>query len=207
MTSFLAAVRSAGVVGFNKNGVYVGDSMTNNFGATVGFPALIATHYSSTSIVKAHNGSGWISDGGTGSLPANAAEVDAVLASPAQTLVMFAGTNDLAGGSSVTDTINAWSSYVDARIAAGYVAAEMILCTMLPRSGSAFITETVRGNFNAAIVSLASSKGGSVCRLDLDSRIGLAGCNTDLTYYQSDQLHPNNAGLAVIAGLIEGIMG
>jgi lysophospholipase L1-like esterase len=187
----------------NRNLVVAGDSISHGFGATEAWPNLTATFFSKTATIKFHDGSGFLVDGGTGTLTANASEVDALLASPPQTFVVHAGSADFRGAFTVTDVINAMSSYVSGRITAGYLASRFIIGTALPRSG---LDETTRGNFNTAVVSLAASLGVSCARFDLDPNIGVAGAQTNTTYYQGDQTHPTNAGQEIMAGIIEGIM-
>jgi lysophospholipase L1-like esterase len=188
----------------NKNIVAVGDSITNGYATTTPYPGLIASHFGTTSIAKGHDGSGWVHDGGTGSIPANASEVDAVVTSPPQTLILFAGTNDFAFDFADPTTIfNDMMTYRAARVSAGYNASKIIICTMLPRGS--FI-DGLRTTYNGLIVSNASTYGYAVARLDLDPNIGPLGSETNLTYYNSDQIHPNNAGHSIIAGIIEAVM-
>lgn len=204
---FARSVGGSTNAAFNKNIVAVGDSLTFGFGVSSPYPARIAAHYSSTAWNFGHGGYGWYGTGSSSLTPLGPTEVDPALTSPPQTLILFAGSNDLAGGVSITDTYNAMMSYRAARVAAGYNSAKIICVTMLPRSGNAYINETLRANYNALIVNGASTYGYSICRADLDSRIGLAGCNLDMTYYLSDTLHLNDTGQAVLAGLIEAVMG
>lgn len=208
MTSFLAAVRKNGFT--NKNIVAVGDSITFGFGASSNatiYHAVAAASFGASSINKGHNGSGWIYDGGAGgagSLPSLAAEVDAVLTvgSP-QTLILFAGTNDFAFTANDAPTVfAAMMNYRAARVAAGYSASSIIVPTMLPRDG----LETIRTTYNGLIVSSAASYGYAVARFDLDPHIGVAGANDSNPTYYYDTIHPNDAGHAIMATIIEGLM-
>jgi lysophospholipase L1-like esterase len=188
----------------NKNIVAVGDSITNGFETTTPYPGLVAGHFGTTSVVKAHDGSGWVHDGGTGSIPANSSEVDAVVTVPPQTLILFAGTNDFAFDNADPTTIfNDMMTYRAGRVSAGFNASKIIIATMLPRGS--FI-ESLRTSYNSLIVSNASTYGYAVARLDLDPNIGPLGSETNLTYYNSDQVHPNNAGHSIIAGIFEAVM-
>ena len=71
----------------------------------------------------------------------------------------------------------------------------VIVFTELPAAVSGW--ETVRQSLNTLI-----RNGGScpytVADVGNDATIGQAGENTNLTYYNSDQIHPNNAGSLII---------
>jgi lysophospholipase L1-like esterase len=209
MASFLGA-RFASVAPLNKNFIAVGDSMSSGFLATSPWPDVLAASLGSTGTKKAHDGSGWtlISGSPGASLTELAPEVDAILASPPQTLIMFAGTNDWSRSNSAADTHTARLAYLTARRAAGFTSTAIFI-NMLPRSnGGSGITpdaEAFRTDYNARALADAAANNYIVARTDLDSRIGLFGCQNDTTYFYTDQLHPINPGHAVIAGIVQGL--
>lgn len=115
-------------------------------------------------------------------------------------LVVFAGTNGLLpalGNHSAATEYADFQTYIAARLAAGWVADRIIVCTTLPRTG---LSEVTRGTFNASLVSGASTYGYRVARLDLDASIGAAGQELDTTWFY-DETHLTVAG-QVKAGTI-----
>lgn len=185
--------------------------MSSGFLALAPWPDDVKAFFSSTLYNRSHDGSGWLPITGApgASLPELSSEVDSALTSPPQTLIMFAGTNDWGRGKSAADTHTARLAYLAARRAAGFTSTAIII-NMLPRSngGSGIIpdAEAFRTDYNARALADAAANNYVVARTDLDSRIGLFGCQNDTTYFYTDQLHPINAGHAVIAEIIEGIM-
>lgn len=186
------------------NFVAVGDSITVGFGATNPYPANIASSLSTGDSVQAVSGIGYQKQVGGNSLTSLAAgNVDPQLSSLAcgalsPYLIMLAGVNDIFNGSTGAQVFTFSQTYRAARVSAGWSAGKMVVATILPSTAS----ETDRASYNAALVSAAGSEGYILARLDLDANIGCAGCNTNLTYYQSDQIHPNNTGLQIVANLI-----
>lgn len=118
-------------------------------------------------------------------------------------LIPFAGTNGilLAGHSAATEYSD-FQTYIAARISAGWTAANIVVCTCLPRTG---LNETTRGTYNTDLVNGAVTYGYKLARLDQDPTIGQAGDNLNTTYY-SDGTHPTAAGHAIIASIIYAVM-
>lgn len=97
-------------------------------------------------------------------------------------LIAFAGTNGFAiAHHSATDEYTHLKLYINARIAAGWPADHIIVCTMLARTG---VSETDRTAYNAAIVGDASGIGYKVARLDLLSITFLDGTHPDDASHQ-----------------------
>lgn len=118
-------------------------------------------------------------------------------------LVIFAGTNDIFGGGKTgAQTAALLQTYVADRIAAGWSANHIIVCTMLPRGGS----DTARDALNADIRSNAVSVGYLVADLAANATIGVANANTNLTYYAADQIHPIDAGHTIIASIVAAVL-
>ncbi len=117
-------------------------------------------------------------------------------AGPNSQLVLFAGTNGiaLAAHSAATEFAD-FETYLAARLAAGYVAGNISVVTMLPRDA---IT-TARTDYNALLVAGAVTYGYKLVRLDLNTDIdGRAGFS-DLNYYNADKVHPLASGHDQIA--------
>ena len=113
-------------------------------------------------------------------------------------LVIFAGTNGihLKRNSGATEAALALA-YVDARITAGWTAANICLVTMLPRQGQ---YESERTMFNAALRTGAAVRGVKLADLDMTA-LGAAGAEFNVALYQ-DLIHPTAAGHMTIADTI-----
>lgn len=119
-------------------------------------------------------------------------------------IVTLAGTNGivLAHHTAATEYSHL-TAYLSALMTAtGIPASRIVVCTMLPRTG---MSETTRGDYNAAIVGDAGGIGYKVARLDLDPNIGAAGQSTNTTWF-IDGTHPTDAGHQVIAQIVYGVM-
>lgn len=193
------------------NLVAVGDSITVGFGATQPFPATIATALSSIASNQGVNGIGWNynpggTTGGSSLINTAATNVDPLFAADScvgiaqrPVLLLFAGTNDLFYGATPAQAYSSFQTYLSNRISFGWQVERIIVATILQRSGD---TVADRDAFNALIVAGATTSGYGLVRLDLDVNIGCSSCNTNLTYFQADQVHPNNTGLQIIANLV-----
>lgn len=122
-------------------------------------------------------------------------------------LIVFAGTNDIfLGVGTAAGAYGYFITYIEARIAAGWDADKIVVCTMLPReSDTRPEKEAVRVTFNGDLVSGAGTYDYRLARLDLDSNIGAANADQNATYYV-DKIHPTNAGHSIIASIIETAM-
>lgn len=117
-------------------------------------------------------------------------------------LVAFAGSNGISiNGNSAATEYTAFTNYIAARIAAGWTATNIIVCTMLPRTG---VTDSVRTNYNGLIVADSGAYGYKVSRLDL-TVIGAPGADLNTAYFY-DGIHPTEFGHAVIATNIYNVM-
>jgi lysophospholipase L1-like esterase len=121
-------------------------------------------------------------------------------------VIAFAGTNGidpfLGNHSAATEYAN-FQTYITALLATGIPASNVIVCTMLPRTG---ITDSIRTTYNASLVSGAATYGYQLARLDLNPNIGFAGQNLTSWYQQPGGVHPVDAGQAIIASIIYGVM-
>ncbi len=110
------------------------------------------------------------------------------------------GGNDLRNLSYTTAQYLAkWEAAADA-IRANDPQAYILALPILPGDG---YTLSRRTDLNAAIRANANGKFNAVANWDLDSNIGLDGCNTNQTYYQSDNRHLNSTGTAYAQGLLQ----
>lgn len=115
-------------------------------------------------------------------------------------LVIFAGTNDIfLNGTSGAATWTLLETYINARITAGWTAANICVGTMLPRQGS---NESARSTLNGSIRSNAAGIGYKVCDFAANATIGDAGDENNTTYY-IDTIHPNDAGHAILAQIVK----
>lgn len=109
-------------------------------------------------------------------------------------LVLFCGTNDIAGGADGATTYARALAYCQARQAAGWL---IVIVTMLPRGDATF--EAKRVIYNNLVAANWQTFADAYYPAHLDANIGVASANTNLTYYNADQVHPINAGHAIIA--------
>lgn len=114
--------------------------------------------------------------------------------------IIFAGTNDIyLNGDSAATAYGNLQSYCSQATTTGY---KVVVITMLPR-GSPY--ESVRESYNNLIYA-GFSAGTLACVALVDVAgnlvIGQAGQNSNTTYYNVDGVHPNNAGHAIIAGMV-----
>lgn len=139
----------------------------------------------------------------TASLTARAAVFDADLFIPGKTnwAAIWAGTNDLVYGVTAVQTETNIQTYCLARQAAGW---KVAMFTLLPRSDAAAPGdfETSRQTVNTWIRANWASFADLLVDVAADVRIGDAGDELDLTYYAADQVHLNNTGRAVVAGIL-----
>jgi lysophospholipase L1-like esterase len=114
-------------------------------------------------------------------------------------LIIFAGTNDIfLNSTSGAATWTLLQTYINARISAGWTAANICVVTMLPRQNT---KESDRTTYNGLIRSNAAGMGYKVADAGADATIGCAGCENNTTYY-ADTIHPTAAGHLIIQGLI-----
>ncbi len=93
------------------------------------------------------------------------------------------------------------AAYCDARRSAGW---QVVLCTELPAYTGADATYylAARATLNTAIHTWVGAHINAICDLAADPNIGQDGDQTNATYYQ-DNLHPTNAGHAIMATIME----
>lgn len=187
--------------------IAVGDSLTDGSGGVTSWPTRMATDLGLTAINHGHGAEGWAfnATGGTSNptlISRAAAEVDANVGTvPQPFLILWAGTNDMVWGATPAQAYASFSTYMDARLAAGWARGKIVVLTCLPRDPGQ--VEEDRVAYNSLLVSGQATYGYSIVRLDLDSRIGVADANLNTTYYNVDQTHLKNAGQQVVADLVE----
>ena len=117
-------------------------------------------------------------------------------------IVVWAGTNDIVlGGVSGTTAYNSLVTYCQARQATGW---KVIVLTMLPRQENTIPTfEAQKVAFNNLVVANWATFADGLANVAADSRIGDAGDDADTTYYNVDRIHLNDAGYAVVAGIVK----
>ncbi len=122
-------------------------------------------------------------------------------------LIVFAGSNGIyLNDHSAATEYAGFKTYIAARIAAGWDAAHIIVCTMLPRSpGIHGDRESRRTTYNASLVGDDGGYGYLLARFDLDPNMGSYGDQDDTDYYQ-DGVHPTDLGHASLAQIIYDVM-
>lgn len=125
------------------------------------------------------------------------AQVDpAISGTLANIYVIWAGTNDIElNGTTGAATYTLLTTNINARITAGYAANRIFVMPMMPRGIGT--EETDRGTFNSAIAGDAGAIGYKPVTLPSD--LINAGAQNNSTYFQTDAIHPKNAGAALAA--------
>ena len=185
---------------------YVGDSQTYYAGEGGRWPQVIASaigHVNQSHTIVATGGASLAFIGSIA-----AAWVDPVYDATATLNVnlIWAGTNDLAGGETGAAVWASLQSYCNARRAAGWD--KIIVLTALPRSavGDNAGHEALRQAFNTLVRTNYASIADGLADVAADSRIGDDGDELDTTYYDADRVHLNTAGHAVVAGIVQPIL-
>jgi lysophospholipase L1-like esterase len=102
-------------------------------------------------------------------------------------VVIWGGTNDIAiNGATPASVYANMTSYVAARHARGW---KVIVPTMLSRNGF----DTQKNSYNALI--LANSAGADGIANFTGTPLGCDGCYSNTTWFQSDGIHPTQAGV------------
>jgi lysophospholipase L1-like esterase len=194
----LAADRIASVVRWLRQDlpdslVFVGDSITIGTGTTVpnGFADLVIANFASK-VTAANLGVAGMT---MATMATNALTQPATYLAPGKgnnTVVIMGGTNDLIGGATAEDTFANLLLVVQRWKAGG--AQHPVVVTMLPRGAS---VETRRVTYNDLIRNNAGTYGYNVADWASNANMGQAGQNTDLTWYNVDVVHPNDAGAAL----------
>jgi lysophospholipase L1-like esterase len=114
-------------------------------------------------------------------------------------LVVFAGTNDIVfNGHTGALAYQHFANYCSARKAKGW---KVVCVTMLPRAGAG--EETQRQSFNNLIRANYLTIGDALADVET-LPMGAANQHLSTTYFNADQIHPNNTGHAALATLIGG---
>jgi hypothetical protein len=127
-------------------------------------------------------------------------------------LIVAAGTNDLASGGNLQDTIDRYYGLLDSARATGW---KTVACTVLPRSDPTMAAglagfETTRTAFNTDVVAHWASHADALADVAAIPGMGAAGNSNNTTYYNADKIHPIVAGhlllepvyRAAVAGLL-----
>jgi hypothetical protein len=132
---------------------------------------------------------------------------DGYVNQPNARLVIFCGTNDISNSHTAQQTYAGFLTWLNARIAAGWKVGNIVAMQALPRgvplSSSAF--EALRQPYNQLLAAGAAAYGYQLVPLGDDTVIGQPGQWANLTYYKDDEIHPVDAGHAIIAADIVGL--
>ena len=110
-------------------------------------------------------------------------------------VICFAGTNDLASGTTAANTHTALSGYCSGRKAAGF---EVYIVTILPRGTNAVLLAAISDCNDLIKANYATYANGII---DLTAHTEFSDA-TDTTYFDADQIHLTTAGYALLASLV-----
>lgn len=210
---------SDGVIGAAAptwNLVAHGDSMTQGTGAVfIPYLALLARSLKQQGASVSYKNRGISGQGFNyvyspaanhfGTLTADATNIDDARDSGATNnrLIVFAGTNDIWLNSTTgAATYTLLTTYISARISAGWAADEIVIVTCLPRGNESEATDT--NTFNSSIRSGYSGLGVRLCDIANDAYFA-SGWQND-TAKCADTIHPNQAASLKIAQLLEAVI-
>jgi len=180
--------------------VYEGDSITDPT-AFYGGPSYWAVTQSSLS--PSIQGRDFAQSGNTiAQLNTRASQIDAMFDTPRQCKILSVaiGTNDLSTDSAATYLANL-QAYCLARKAA-HPDLKIVVYTVLPRQNSATFEsrrQTARTTMLADPNWTNGTYANAIGDWGADPTIGCAGCESNTTYWQVDQTHPNGLGHAIMA--------
>jgi lysophospholipase L1-like esterase len=179
-----------------------GDSLTFGFASSGVFgpyPIQLALMYPPTRMVSVQNFAV------TGSVIADLISREASSDAPYDSrknpvLLVWVGTNDMVSATlTPAQLMTQITTYCNSQRAAGY--SHIVVFTMLPRSaaGTSVTFEADRQTFNTSLRAGYTAFADSLADVASDTRIGVSGNELDLTYYNSDKIHLNNTGYAIVA--------
>lgn len=106
--------------------------------------------------------------------------------------------NDIVvNGASAAAAYNNYVSLCQGLKANGF---DVIVVTVLPSAG---LNNTTRATVNASIRNGYTAYAVDIADIAADPNIGPDGANTNLTYYNADQIHMNNTGYGVVGGIVK----
>lgn len=172
-----------------------GNSLTFGNGSTAGhdYPTVVGTLV--TGAVITNKGVGGQT---TAAMIADAStDIDPLFAAAAW-VVCWEGTNDLFFGASAATAYSNLFSYCTSRRAVGF---KVCIVTLLPRSDASTpgSFESDRQTVNTSLRMNRLSFADCIADVGGDPRIGDAGDQDDLTYYDGSHVHLNNAGYVIVA--------
>jgi len=187
--------------------IMIGDSITVGYTGAGYFTAatadLIATRQAMTVNLTriGESGSSWdydyLSDGHTINWYIENQAVPVVSAD--SKIVLFAGTNGLKlGGKTPAQEYSDFETGLGLLLAAGATAANIVVCTMLPREA---YSEANRASYNALLVGGAVTYGYTVAKFHLNTDIGLDQRQND-TYWFADTIHPTTNACDQMARIV-----
>ncbi len=110
--------------------------------------------------------------------------------------VIWGGTNDLAGGTSVDATFQLMKTFGQTERALGV---KVIVVTLASRNGY----DTVIDQYNTLLRTYWNEFADGIVDVGLDANIGRDGAYANTTYYQGDGVHLNNTGYGIVANLVQ----
>ena len=179
----------------------IGDSITAGLGAPAGWPALLSLANQPAYTVTNWGIAGINLQALNGSEPNRVAE-RCQTNSGATVTIVFAGTNDflLGSGSTATGVMGSLMGEVQTLKQAG---CKVFVGTMISRGGNdvrGTSFDTDKDAYDGLILSSAKAGGADgVIDFAANPKLGADGANTNMTYFQSDNIHPTQAGQTLLA--------
>lgn len=181
-----------------------GDSLTGGTG-NGNYPTPLADLLPNAAIINAGIGSNQLTymvNGGPNPFFASSVRVDPYYTPAVPCLVVFwAGRNDLVVGATDVQVYANDITYAQQRLAVGW---KLVTLTILPAAPSQFTPQVIiyQNSINASLRANFHDWAHGLADVRANPLIGPDGADTDLTYYEADQIHLNDTGAAVVAGIV-----
>jgi lysophospholipase L1-like esterase len=186
-----------------------GESITAGYALanpdTQAFPALLRDKLNASGLPVSvlnlgNSGAGFSFVGAHGStLAGEAPSIVDNHAGPKSVLILLMSSNEMHFGKTSAQAFALFEAYVSARLRAGFLPGNMIVCPILPRPT---VSENERSAYNSPLIAAQDVYGYRLARLDQSREIGQAESYKNTMYWDRDQVHPNALGHQIMARVI-----
>jgi len=177
----------------------IGDSITQGAGASTPWPSLLSLTNQPTYAVTNWGIYGVLLQEINGSEPNRVGRRCLTTSGPA-IAVVFAGTNDMSSGFTAATTFGALASEIQTLKQAG---CKVFVGTMISRAGQ----DAAKNSYDALILGQAKQVGADgVVDFAANPLLGADGANAGGTYFNTDHIHPTQAGQQLLANALSNVL-
>jgi len=182
----------------------VGDSITFGLNSTTPWPTLLSLTNQPTYTITNYGISGITTKATVGSEPNRVAPKCSTISGPSIATV-FLGTNDFNSGFGATPAQVLASNVAEIQLLKK-AGCKVFVIPMLSRGGNDLLgvsNDVEKNAFDALLLANAKAAGADgIIDAPANPFLGADGANANLTYFNSDLIHPKNAGQALIASAV-----